>query len=96
MLSKQIDNKQWGLFVDIENNYKDFNFKYKKNIITLKSKRLENYKKFLLRKKMEKKMEKINEKNKKFIFILEIAILIFNISVIYFCILIIINNLKYS
>jgi hypothetical protein len=96
MLSKQIDNKQWGLFVDIENNYKDFNFKYKKNIITLKSKRLENYKKFLLRKKMEKKMEKINEKNKKFIFILEIAILIFNISVIYFCILIIINNLRYS
>ena len=96
MLSTQIDNNQWGLFVDIENNYKDFNFKYKKNIITLKSKRLENYKKFLLRKKKEEKMEKINEKNKKFIFILEIAIIIFNISVIYFCILIILYNLKYS
>ena len=95
MLSTQIDNKQWGLFVDIENNYKDFNFKYKKNIITLKYKRLENYKKFLLIKKIEKKMEKINEKNKNFIFILEIAILIFYISVIYFCILIIINNLRY-
>ena len=95
MLSTQIDNNQWGLFVDIENNYKDFNFKYKKNIITLKYKRLENYKKFLLIKKIEKKMEKINEKNKNFIFILEIAILIFYISVIYFCILIIINNLRY-